>query len=110
MMNDDEKLLKKIQKDMKRPTSPQTYEVQQFNQFLSQQSVIQRKMDRESARYDAIADEKLHIIQNLEREIAELQVSLSQASQYSLAAEEIRENINQKTREIKKIRASFNDC
>ena len=109
-MNDDEKLLKKIQEDLKRPTLPQTYEVQQFNRFLRQQSAIQRKMDRESAIYDAIGDEKLLKIQNLEREIAELQISLSQVSKYSSAAEEIRENINQKTREIKKIRASLNDC
>ena len=110
MMNDDEKLLKKIQEDLKKPTRPQTHEVQQFNRFLRQQRDIQSKMDRESTRYDAIADEKLLKIQILEREIAELQISLSQVSKYSPAAEEIRENINLKTREIKKIRASLNDC
>lgn len=109
-MDSSEKLLKKIEEDLKKPTLPQTYESQQRYRFLNQESAIQRKTDKESARYDAILDEKQLKIKKLEKEIEELQISLSQESKYSFKAERIREDINQRIRKIKKIQASFNDC
>lgn len=76
-MNSDEKLLKKIRDDLKKPIPLQTYESQQLSRFLSQERAIQKKMDRESARYDAISDEKSLQIQKLKKEIEELQFNLS---------------------------------